>query len=222
MICFFYHAISWWTRFLIRQFCRGLELLDAPRCFNCGSYSHSLKECPKPRDNAAVNNSRKQLKSKRNQTTGMRNATRYYQDSPGGKYEGLRPGILDAETRRLLGLGVRYGLLFWLVALFNDFCCHVMSDCWWDLGGILFNDFSLLSLPPLNFFEYVSRMVWFVQASPLFDSSCRIWWMILMLSYVVSVLFLFGFWWGLGGENENWKGRHDKSLDGKEWGLGRG
>ncbi|CAO2826997.1 unnamed protein product [Amaranthus hypochondriacus] len=83
----------------------GLELLDAPRCFNCGSYSHSLKECPKPRDNAAVNNSRKQLKSKRNQTTGMRNATRYYQDSPGGKYEGLRPGILDAETRRLLGLG---------------------------------------------------------------------------------------------------------------------
>lgn len=83
----------------------GLELLDAPRCFNCGSYSHSLKECPKPRDNAAVNNSRKELKSKRNQTSGMRNLTRYYQDSPGGKYEGLMPGVLDAETRRLLGLG---------------------------------------------------------------------------------------------------------------------
>lgn len=83
----------------------GLELLDAPRCFNCGSYSHSLKECPKPRDNAAVNNSRKQLKSKRNQSAGMRNAARYYQDSSGGKYEGLRPGVLDAETRRLLGLG---------------------------------------------------------------------------------------------------------------------
>ncbi|XP_021736343.1 uncharacterized protein LOC110702899 [Chenopodium quinoa] len=83
----------------------GLELLDAPRCFNCGSYSHSLKECPKPRDNAAVNNSRKQLKSKRNQTAGTRNPTRYYQDTPGGKYEGLRPGALDAETRRLLGLG---------------------------------------------------------------------------------------------------------------------
>ncbi|KAK9714098.1 hypothetical protein RND81_06G071600 [Saponaria officinalis] len=83
----------------------GSEFLDAPRCFNCSSYSHSLKECPKPRNNDAVNNSRKQLKSKRNQTAGMRNPTRYYQDTPGGKYEGLRPGTLDAETRRLLGLG---------------------------------------------------------------------------------------------------------------------
>uniref|UniRef100_A0A7C9D3H9 CCHC-type domain-containing protein n=1 Tax=Opuntia streptacantha TaxID=393608 RepID=A0A7C9D3H9_OPUST len=83
----------------------GMEVLDAPRCFNCGSYSHSLKECPKPRDNAAVNNSRKQLKSRRNQTAGMRNLTRYYQDSPGGKYEGLRPGVLAPETRQLLGLG---------------------------------------------------------------------------------------------------------------------
>lgn len=83
----------------------GVEVLDAPRCFNCGSYSHSLKECPKPRDNAVVNNSRKQLKSRRNQTAGMRNLTRYYQDSPGGKYEGLKPGVLAPETRRLLGLG---------------------------------------------------------------------------------------------------------------------
>ena len=80
--------------------------MDAPRCFNCSSYSHSLRECPKPRDNDAVNNSRKQLKSKRNQTAGMNNPTRYYQDTPTGKYEGLRPGSLDAETRRLLGLGV--------------------------------------------------------------------------------------------------------------------
>lgn len=93
------------------QYFRGSDLLDAPRCFNCGSYNHSLKECPKPRDNAAVNNSRKQLKVKRNQTAGSRNLTRYYQDSPGGKYEGLRPGVLDAETRRLLGLGVCYVLV---------------------------------------------------------------------------------------------------------------
>lgn len=83
----------------------GMDPVDAPRCFNCSSYGHSLKDCPKPRDNAAVNNSRKQLKSRRNQTAGMRNLTRYYQDSPGGKYEGLRPGVLSAETRRLLGLG---------------------------------------------------------------------------------------------------------------------
>ncbi|KAB1211066.1 Zinc finger CCHC domain-containing protein 8 [Morella rubra] len=85
---------------------KGLEIIDdASRCFNCGSYNHSLKECPKPRDNVAVNNARKQLKSKRNQNAGSRNPTRYYQNTPGGKYDGLRPGALNAETRHLLGLG---------------------------------------------------------------------------------------------------------------------
>ncbi|KAL8130250.1 hypothetical protein V2J09_019405 [Rumex salicifolius] len=83
----------------------GLEVADASRCFNCGSYSHALKECPKPRDNAAVNNARKQQKTKRNQNAGFRNAARYYESPARGKYEGLRPGVLDPETRRLLGLG---------------------------------------------------------------------------------------------------------------------
>ncbi|KAH7554414.1 hypothetical protein JRO89_XS12G0197500 [Xanthoceras sorbifolium] len=85
----------------------GLEIIDdASRCFNCGSYSHSLKECPKPRDNVAVNTARKLLKSKRNLNSASRNPTRYYQSSVGGKYDGLRPGALGAETRQLLGLGV--------------------------------------------------------------------------------------------------------------------
>ncbi|XP_028088926.1 uncharacterized protein LOC114289398 isoform X2 [Camellia sinensis] len=83
----------------------GLKVVDASRCFNCGSYNHSLKECPKPRDNVAVNNARKQHKSRCNKNAGSRNPTRYYQNSAGGKYDGLRPGVLDAETRKLLGLG---------------------------------------------------------------------------------------------------------------------
>ncbi|RVW45548.1 Zinc finger CCHC domain-containing protein 8 [Vitis vinifera] len=83
----------------------GLETLDASRCFNCGSYNHSLKECPKPRDTVAVNNARKQHQSKRNQPVGPRIATRYYQNSPGGKYDGLKPGVLGPETRKILNLG---------------------------------------------------------------------------------------------------------------------
>ncbi|KAI4346807.1 hypothetical protein L6164_007674 [Bauhinia variegata] len=84
----------------------GLEIIEtASRCFNCGSYSHSLKECPRPRDNVAVNNARKQHKSRRNQNSASRNPTRYYQDTPAGKYDGLRPGALDAETRQILGFG---------------------------------------------------------------------------------------------------------------------
>ncbi|KAG4911853.1 hypothetical protein JHK85_053142 [Glycine max] len=83
----------------------GLEIIDAAaRCFNCGSYNHSLRECPRPRDNIAVNNARDKLKSRRNQNSSSRHPTRYYQNSPAGKYDGLRPGSLDDATRKLLGL----------------------------------------------------------------------------------------------------------------------
>ncbi|CAI9758744.1 unnamed protein product [Fraxinus pennsylvanica] len=80
-------------------------MLDNSRCFNCGSYSHALKECPKPRDNVTINNARKQHKNRRNQHSISRNPTRYFHSSPGGKYDGLRPGVLDSDTRKLLGLG---------------------------------------------------------------------------------------------------------------------
>ncbi|XP_031117215.1 zinc finger CCHC domain-containing protein 8-like [Ipomoea triloba] len=83
----------------------GLEVVDVSRCFNCGSYSHSMKDCRKPRDTAAVNIARKQHMSRRIQNASSRNSTRYYQNSPKGKYDGLRPGVLDPETKRILGLG---------------------------------------------------------------------------------------------------------------------
>ncbi|XP_010528466.1 PREDICTED: uncharacterized protein LOC104805556 [Tarenaya hassleriana] len=77
---------------------------DPPRCFNCGSYSHSLRECPKPFDRLAVSNARKEHKAKKNLSSGSRIPSRYYQSSQSGKYGGLKPGSLDAETRQLLGL----------------------------------------------------------------------------------------------------------------------
>ncbi|AAG00237.1 F1N21.3 [Arabidopsis thaliana] len=84
---------------------RGLEIIDdPPRCFNCGAYSHSIRECPRPFDRSAVSNARRQHKRKRNQTPGSRLPSRYYQSLQRGKYDGLKPGSLDAETRKLLGL----------------------------------------------------------------------------------------------------------------------
>lgn len=85
----------------------GLEIVrDASRCFNCGSYDHALKDCPKPRDNAAVLKARKEHNMKKNQSVGSHNnPTRYYQNSRGGKFDDLKPGSLTAETRKLLGLG---------------------------------------------------------------------------------------------------------------------
>lgn len=83
---------------------KGTETLEASRCFNCGSYSHSLKECPKPRDNVAISNARKQHNCKRNPAAGTRGQTRYYQKAP-GKFDDLRAGVLGAETRECLGIG---------------------------------------------------------------------------------------------------------------------
>ncbi|XP_039027796.1 zinc finger CCHC domain-containing protein 8-like isoform X2 [Hibiscus syriacus] len=84
----------------------GPEIKEASRCFNCGSYSHSLKQCPKPRDSVAFNNARKQhQKLKHIQNVASRYAVRYYQSTQGGKYDDIKPGVLGAETRELLGLG---------------------------------------------------------------------------------------------------------------------
>lgn len=85
---------------------RSLIIIEeASRCFNCGSYSHSLKECKKPRDSVAISSARKQHNTKRNHNNGPRLPTRYYQDTPAGKYDGLKPGVLDSKTQKLLGIG---------------------------------------------------------------------------------------------------------------------
>ena len=78
---------------------------DDSRCFNCGSYSHALKDCPKPRDNVAISNARKQHNLKRNQSNVNRVQNRYYQKTP-GKFDDLKAGVLGPETRQCLGIGV--------------------------------------------------------------------------------------------------------------------
>lgn len=83
-----------------------VENVEASRCFNCGSYSHSLKECPKPRDNAAVNSARKQHNANRKFTPPSLSYSRYYLEPKAkGKYHDLKPGVLGPETREALGIG---------------------------------------------------------------------------------------------------------------------
>lgn len=90
---------------LLNLLIHSIEALGASRCFNCGSYSHSLRDCPKPRDNIAISNARKMHTSKRNPTAGNHAQVRYYQKAP-GKFDDLQAGVLGAETRECLGIGV--------------------------------------------------------------------------------------------------------------------
>ncbi|KAH9607048.1 hypothetical protein KSS87_013823 [Heliosperma pusillum] len=84
---------------------KGIDLREAPRCFNCGSYNHPLSGCTKSFNKAAVNSARKEFQSKKNPNGNPRVVTRYYQNSPSGKFDGIKPGALSAETRKALGLG---------------------------------------------------------------------------------------------------------------------
>ncbi|KAJ3685977.1 hypothetical protein LUZ61_015141 [Rhynchospora tenuis] len=81
----------------------GRSVKDDPRCFNCGSYGHAIKECPKPRDMAAINSARKQHSAKKNLSNHNHGQNRYYQTKP-GKFDDLKPGVLGPETRECLGI----------------------------------------------------------------------------------------------------------------------
>jgi hypothetical protein len=78
---------------------------EAARCFNCGSYSHGLKDCHRPRDTVAISFARRTHALRKGLQSVPRSASRYYQTTPGGKFEKLKPGVLGTETRQLLGIG---------------------------------------------------------------------------------------------------------------------
>ncbi|KAG6558022.1 hypothetical protein Mapa_000201 [Marchantia paleacea] len=82
-----------------------IEPEESSRCFNCGAYTHSLLNCTRPRDANAINKSRKTHSGKKGGFIRGRAPTRYYQSSPGGKYDDIKPGALGNETRQSLGIG---------------------------------------------------------------------------------------------------------------------
>ncbi|GJP33526.1 hypothetical protein CLOM_g18056 [Closterium sp. NIES-68] len=104
------------------------RLKSAARCFNCGSYTHALRDCQRPRDHAAVAAARavhaeekgqsgKDGSDARGGAGGGVGKTRYYGfgGAGGGKgrggggmeerFEGLVPGVLSAELRAAMGIG---------------------------------------------------------------------------------------------------------------------
>lgn len=83
--------------------CR-FERSEASRCFNCSSYSHSLRECPKARDNAAISNARNLHSAMKTHNNNANGQTRYFLSS--GKFGDLKAGVLESETRECLGIRV--------------------------------------------------------------------------------------------------------------------
>ncbi|KAL3689950.1 hypothetical protein R1sor_016259 [Riccia sorocarpa] len=78
---------------------------EGARCFNCGGYTHSLAGCPRPRDMNAISTARKMYMEKKGLRNGDRTPLRYYQASPGGQFDDIKPGELGSQVRQVLGIG---------------------------------------------------------------------------------------------------------------------
>ncbi|XP_017269094.3 zinc finger CCHC domain-containing protein 8 [Kryptolebias marmoratus] len=70
-------------------------------CFNCGSSSHQLRDCPKPKDMAAINERRKEF----NQNSQvMQGNQRYHADEVEERFARFKPGFISEELLAALGV----------------------------------------------------------------------------------------------------------------------
>ncbi|XP_019741019.1 zinc finger CCHC domain-containing protein 8 [Hippocampus comes] len=69
-------------------------------CFNCGSSAHQMRDCPKPKDMAAINERRKEFTQSQ---TGLGNH-RYHADEVEERFSKYKPGVLSKELLSALGL----------------------------------------------------------------------------------------------------------------------
>ncbi|XP_061674631.1 zinc finger CCHC domain-containing protein 8 [Syngnathoides biaculeatus] len=71
-------------------------------CFNCGSSAHQMRDCPKPKDMAAITKRRKEFNQNQN-LSGLSNQ-RYHADEVEERFSKYKPGILSEELLSALGL----------------------------------------------------------------------------------------------------------------------
>ncbi|KAK2837219.1 hypothetical protein Q5P01_014431 [Channa striata] len=71
-------------------------------CFNCGSTTHQLRDCPKPKDMAAINERRKEFNQNNNQT--LQSNQRYHADEVEERFSKYKPGIMSEELLTALGI----------------------------------------------------------------------------------------------------------------------
>ncbi|XP_061758344.1 zinc finger CCHC domain-containing protein 8 isoform X2 [Nerophis ophidion] len=70
-------------------------------CFNCGSSGHQMRDCPKPKDMAAITERRKEFQSN-NQS--LQSNQRYHADEVEERFSKYKPGILSEELLSALGI----------------------------------------------------------------------------------------------------------------------
>ncbi|XP_031164835.2 zinc finger CCHC domain-containing protein 8 isoform X1 [Sander lucioperca] len=71
-------------------------------CFNCGLSGHQLRDCPKPKDMAAINERRKEFNQNNNQA--MQSNQRYHADEVEERFAKYKPGVMSEDLLTALGI----------------------------------------------------------------------------------------------------------------------
>ncbi|XP_044052298.1 zinc finger CCHC domain-containing protein 8 isoform X2 [Siniperca chuatsi] len=71
-------------------------------CFNCGLSGHQLRDCPKPKDMAAINERRKEFNQ--NSSQAMQSNQRYHADEVEERFAKYKPGVMSEELLTALGI----------------------------------------------------------------------------------------------------------------------
>ncbi|XP_074525813.1 zinc finger CCHC domain-containing protein 8 [Halichoeres trimaculatus] len=71
-------------------------------CFNCGLSTHQMRDCPKPKDMAAINERRKEFNQNNNQA--MQSNQRYHADEVEERFAKYKAGAMSEELLTALGL----------------------------------------------------------------------------------------------------------------------
>lgn len=75
------------------------EKRPKPSCFNCGAGDHQLRDCPKPKDMARINEKRKEFSQTNNQSN-----QRYHAEEVEERFAKYKPGIVSQELLDALGV----------------------------------------------------------------------------------------------------------------------
>ncbi|NXY85263.1 ZCHC8 protein, partial [Alcedo cyanopectus] len=75
-----------------------------PHCFNCGSEDHQMKDCPKPRNAARINEKRKEFMEACGEASNQNFQQRYHAEEVEERFGKFKPGVISGELQDALGV----------------------------------------------------------------------------------------------------------------------
>ncbi|NXE93514.1 ZCHC8 protein, partial [Menura novaehollandiae] len=75
-----------------------------PHCFNCGSEDHQMKDCPKPRNAARINEKRREFLEACGDSSNQSFQQRYHEEEVEERFGKFKPGVISGVLQEALGV----------------------------------------------------------------------------------------------------------------------